>query len=69
MPDSDHASSLTPEQRRSEIAAILARGLLRHRRMAKAAAASPPLEIRSQTQNCLDLPRESRLPVVTGSAG
>jgi hypothetical protein len=60
---------MTPDERRREVASILAMGILRFRRMAKLALAAAPPQSYPQPQNGLELSRESRLHVGGGSAG
>ena len=69
MPRIHAPDSVTPEQRRREIAAILALGILRFRRMARLGLPATPPESSPQTQNRLEVSRESRLHVADGSAG
>ena len=61
--------SMTAEQRRLEVANILACGLLRRVRMAETAE-SPPRKTASETsQNRLEVPVETRLSVAPRPAG
>lgn len=66
----DHSIDLTPDQRRREIAAILAKGILRLHSMgplAPESAASGPCEDAPEiVENGLELSAASR-PYVTGS--
>ena len=61
-----HEPDLTPDQRRRQAAAILARGVLRHLRAAKLTPSAPPPE---SSSNCLEVSRETPLHGGTGSAG
>ena len=60
--------SMSPDQRRHEIATILAEGVLRNYRSAKLGM-SPVQKSYPQPQNPLEVSRESRLHVGDGSAG
>jgi hypothetical protein len=51
----------TPEQRMTEIAAILAQGALRLKQDAQRNQASPPKEVRESSQDCLDPGADLRL--------
>jgi hypothetical protein len=63
-------TSLTPDERLRELAALLARGLLRlhERRLLPGAdgPTSPPEKPPESVSNCLELPGETRLSVHTG---
>lgn len=61
--------AITPDQRRREIAAILAQGVLCCRRMATLRPLPDSPESYPHPQNPLELSRESRLHVGDGSAG
>ncbi|MBN1489498.1 MAG: hypothetical protein JXA69_06220 [Phycisphaerae bacterium] len=61
--------SMTPEERRREVASILARGLLRRVCMNKTAASSPQKEISKESKSDLDLSAEKRLHVARRPAG
>lgn len=69
MKSSREPESMTSGQRRREVAAILAQGLLRYRRRAGLGMPAASSEIHPEAQNCLELPGESRLHVADGSAG
>jgi hypothetical protein len=69
MPSVQTPDSMTPDTRWREVASILARGILRYRRMARLGLSATPLESRTQAENDLELSRESRLHVADGSAG
>ena len=60
---------ISPAQRRQEVAAILAAGVLRHRRMARKTASLPAQESAYSRQNSLGPIRETRPCVPTGSGG
>ena len=61
--------SMTADERRQEVASILALGLLRRVRTAKSAE-SPPSETSSKvSRNGLDVPSETRLSVAQRPAG
>ena len=63
-PHVDAPDAMTPQQRFQEIAAILARGVLRHRRMhASAPTSRIPVESGGE---CLEVSGDSRLSVPTG---
>ena len=55
----------TPDERRHEIAKLLATALLRFHRRRLDGTSLPP----DSSQNCLDVPAETRLSVATGSVG
>ena len=61
--------SMTPDERRREVASIIALGVLRFRRMAQLGLPPTPPESCPQSQNGLEVSRESRLHVTDGSAG
>ena len=69
MKSSREPESMTPDQRRREIAAILAQGVLRLRRLAKLGLLPSAPESYPQSQVGLELSRASRLHVGNGSAG
>lgn len=60
-----HPPDLTPDERRREIAKLLATALLRFHRRIPAAPPSTP----ETSETCLDVAGETRLSVATGSAG
>ena len=66
MNKSSFVADLTPLERRKAVAAILAKGLLRCRRMA---ACSAPQESAPSPQNCLGPAAVSRPCVPAGSGG
>ena len=69
MPRPNHPSSLTPDQRRDEIALILARGFTRARSAIadRQSLASP--DTYPQSQNPLDLKAKTRPHGAKGSGG
>lgn len=69
MPSSTDSKMTSPEERRREIASILALSVLRYRRMAKLGLPATPPESSPQAQNGLEVSRASRLHVVDGAAG
>lgn len=69
MPSVQAPESMTPDERRREVASILALGVLRLRRMAKLDLPMSPPKSYPQDQTRLELSRESRLHVGGGSAG
>jgi len=63
------AHFISAEQRRREVAAILARGVLRLRRNASKIGFRHAPESAPDQQNCLELPVETRLSVSHGTHG
>ena len=61
--------SMTAEERRREVAAILATGLLRRLRAAESAAPSPAKTVSKESETGLELPAESRLSVAPRPGG
>ena len=61
--------SMTADERRQEVAAILADGLLRCVRAAKSAQSSPPETSSEDRRNSLDVRPETRLSVAQRPAG
>ena len=61
--------SMTAEERRREVAAILASGLLRSLRTVELAASSPAKTDSKESRNRLELPAETRLSVAPRPAG
>ncbi len=61
--------SMTAEERRLEVAGILARGVLRRIRMAKTAASGPHQTVSESPRKRLDVPVETRLSVAPRPAG
>jgi len=56
-------STMTADQRRREVAAILARGLLRQVTLARATGCGDPQEVSHKPPIRLDLPAKTRLSV------
>ena len=56
-------------ERRREVAAILARGVIRWRKRARAAGIAPTPESPESHENGLELPGETRLSVSDGTRG
>ena len=61
--------SMTADERRQEVASILARGILRCVRAAKSAESPPPETSSKDHRNCLDVLSETRLSVAQRPAG
>ena len=61
--------SMTAEERRREVAAILANGLLRRIRAAESAASSPAKTVSKGSKTGLELPAETRLSVAPRPGG
>ncbi len=61
--------SMTSEERRLEVASILARGLLRRARMAQTTESPPRRTVSKGPQNRLEVPAETRLSVAPRPAG
>ncbi len=59
----------SPTDRRREITSILAKGVIRWRRRAKAAGIINAEKSASAATNCLELSRETRLSVSDGTRG
>jgi hypothetical protein len=66
---SGRADELTPEQRRAEVIAILARGLLRYHRRMFHGGLNPREKNPPPHQICLELPAETRLSVSDNTRG
>ena len=62
-------AELTPAERRRRIASILANGVVRWRKRAKAGGFMPTPKFSPAGENCLDLPGETRLSVSDGTRG
>ena len=60
---------MTAEERRREVAAILANGLLRRLRAAESAAASPVKTVSKGSKTGLELPAQTRLNVAPRPGG
>lgn len=61
--------SMTAEERRLEVASILASGLLRRVRMARTAESPPRKTVSKGPRNCLEVPSETRLSVAPRPGG
>ena len=61
--------SMTADERRQEVAAILAGGLLRYLRAARSAQSPPPETSSEARRNGLDVRSETRLSVAQRPAG
>ncbi len=66
---SSSLTEFTPDQRRRAVAAILAQGVLRYRRVAKLALQAVNPDSSPQCEKGLDLPAETRLSVANGAGG
>jgi len=62
-------ATMTPAERRAEVAHILACGLIRYVRAARARASSPPRESTDSGDIALELGEHSRLTVVNRPRG
>lgn len=60
---------MTSDERRREVAGILAQGLLRFTRASRAGDAATPEPLGEDSQNSLDLPAKTRLSVAPRPAG
>ena len=69
MREDNRSREVPPGRRRQEVAAILAAGVLRYRRMARKTACSVPQESAEFPQNPLGPATVSRPCVPTGSGG
>ena len=69
MRKNDGSEEATAIRRRQEVAAILAAGVLRYRRMARKTASSPAQESADSQQNPLGPAPETRPCVPAGSGG
>ncbi len=69
MPDYTEAPSMPPDERRREIAAILARGILRLRRIARIGGNMHAPESLNVPENGLELPGKTRLSVSDRTSG
>ena len=69
MPRRMEAQPISPVERRREVAAILARGILRLRRMARIGGIMHVPESQDLPENGLELPGETRLSVSDGTRG
>lgn len=69
MPRRTEARPLSAQERRREVAVILARGLLRLHRIARLGGNTPAPESSPERENGLDSRGETRLSVVHGTRG
>ena len=69
MPARTELPSLSPSDRRREIAVILARGVLRWRRRFHTGGVKPTPDSPDSCDNHLELPGETRLSVSDGTQG
>ena len=69
MPQRTELHPMSPGERRREVAAILARGVLRLRRIARIGGNMHAPESRNLPENGLELPGETRLSVSDGTRG
>ena len=69
MREDNRSREITSARRRQEVAAILAAGVLRHRRMARKTARSPAQESADSAQIPLGPDSKTRPCVVAGSGG
>ncbi len=69
MPSRTEASSMPANERRREVAAILARGVLRLRRVAQIGGIMHAPKSQDLRENGLELPGETRLSVSDGTRG
>ena len=69
MPRRTEAQPISPVERRREVAAILARGILRLRRIARIGGNMHAPESQDLPENGLELPGETRLSVSDGTRG
>ncbi len=69
MPRWTEEHSMSPDDRRREVAAILARGVLRLRRIARIRRNVPVPESRDLSEKGLELPGETRLSASDGTRG
>lgn len=61
--------TMTAQERRQEVAGILAAGLLRHVRMARKLQSSPAKTVSKTTKSSLDVHAKARLSVAQVPAG
>ncbi len=69
MPSRTEAPSMPANERRREVAAILARGVLRLRRIARIGVHPNAPKSQDLRENGLELPGETRLSVSDGTRG
>jgi hypothetical protein len=64
-----HPDTMTADERRQEVATILARGLVRHIRLTRSLPADSAERAEKPAENGLDLSAETRLSVAQPPAG
>jgi len=69
MISATNPESMTADERRLEVANILANGLLRRLRMAETAASSHRETVSKEPRNCLEVPSKTRLSVAPRPGG
>lgn len=69
MREDNASDTIPPDRRRREVAAILARGVLRCRRTVQLAASSTPQKSANSAKNSLGLDADSSPCVSTGPGG
>ena len=69
MPRRTEVQPLSPDNRRREVAAILARGILRLRRNVRSGGNRHAQESQDSSENGLELPGETRLSVSESTRG
>ena len=69
MPSRTEAHPMSEDERRRRIAAILAKGVIRWRKRARAARIAPTPESAESLENGLELPGETRLSVSESARG
>ena len=69
MPRRAEAPSMSADERRRQVAAILARGVLRLRHIARIGGNTHAPESQNSPENGLELPGETRLSVPDGTRG
>lgn len=65
----DSGPTLSPIERRHQVASLLAKGVLRLRRIYQTRAFTHAPESSPEARNCLEFPGETRLSVVNGTRG
>ncbi len=69
MTSTAEPDTMTADERRDEVAGILANGLLRRIRAAESAASSPAKTVAEESRKGLELPAETGLSVAPRPAG
>ena len=69
MPVCTEANPMSPNERRRQVAAILARGVLRQRRIARIGRTTHAPESQDLAEKGLELPAETRLSVSDDTRG